>query len=110
MIINIINIILKNLCIILINNIGYFYKSRVISRIVISVFIAQFVNTAFIVLLAHANFHNAPFEWDTNKWFKQSYSDFTSDWYISIGETLIQTMLISAVMPYVTFFGTYLIL
>ena len=39
----------------LIKSIGYYYKSQNISRIVIAVFITQFVNTAFILLIANAN-------------------------------------------------------
>jgi hypothetical protein len=53
--INVINIILKLIMIMLISNICEDTKSKMMSSIKIGVFIGQFFNTGFVLLLASAN-------------------------------------------------------
>merc|ERR1711871_155554 len=58
------------------------------SSIVSKVFVAQFANTAIVILLVNAHFFNGVF------------SDFTSDWYDKVGVALILTMLINVFSPH----------
>ena len=101
------NYTLKDVVIRLINYIGYYYKSDVLSRIVVAVFISQFTNTGFILLIASANFDNTPLSFIN---IKNQFSDYSSHWYEQVGSQIVQTMLIQAFMPYVTGSFSYLII
>ena len=37
------------------------------------------------------------------------YPDFTNDWYLNVGPQLVNTMLVAAFMPYVSFSISYLV-
>lgn len=71
----------------------------------ISVFIAQFFNTGLMLTLVNANFRDNSDDPDVSFWFSGSFTDFNEAWYATIGATLIKTMMISAVMPPIEFFG-----
>jgi quinol-cytochrome oxidoreductase complex cytochrome b subunit len=64
------------------------------------VFYAQFFNTAFLILLVNANLSEHHPKWFT-KYFKGSYYDYTPDWYLDVGLKIVQTMTISAFLPYI---------
>jgi hypothetical protein len=70
------------------------------------VFIAQFFNTGFVLLLANANLEEThiPF---LNKVVRSIYTDFSDPWYKDVGATIIKTMMIGAVMPVVEFCMMY---
>lgn len=96
-IIVVINIILKTTSIKLITWIGYDTHSEMITKITNGVFIAQFFNTAILILLVNANFaeFNIPF----TSFFNGPYLDYTYNWYGFVGNRIVQTMIINALMP-----------
>ena len=60
----------------------------------------MFVNTAMIQLLSNANFQNTMLKIIP---IRNQYNDFVSDWYVVIGKSLQNTMLMTAFLPYITF-------
>lgn len=71
-----------------------------------SIFIAQFFNTAILLLLANANFKYSILDWvplfDTGL-----YPDLTQEWYNDIGSSLVTTMLTASVFPIIEFFISF---
>ena len=71
-----------------------------------SIFIAQFFNTAILLLLADANFKYTILRWvphfDTGL-----YPDLTQEWYNDIGSSLVTTMLTASVFPIIEFFISF---
>lgn len=66
------------------------------------VFIAQFFNTGFVLMLANANLTETYIP-ILNRYITGQYTDFSSGWYRDVGATIVKTMAISAVMPVVEF-------
>lgn len=80
----ILNSVLKVVNTYLIERIGYPYNSDVISTIVVSVFVSQFVNTAVVLTIANANFRDTPIR-ALGKLVDTLYKDFTLSWYSDVG-------------------------
>lgn len=101
-IINAINYILRLVLIKLLSSIGEDTKSSVLRSIKGGIFVTQYFNTAFLLLLVNANFseHHIPF---LSEYLHGQYTDFSSDWYKDVGVTIVRTMLISAIFPFVDF-------
>lgn len=101
--INVVNVILK----MMITKLAFHLKLDTVSgftyAIMISVFIAQFFNTAMMLTLVNANFRDNSDDPDVSYWFSGSFTDFNEDWYAVVGATLIKTMLIGAFMPPIEF-------
>lgn len=78
-------------------------KTKEQLNIMIKVFIAQFINTALIILIVNANFDKVsavyyiPY---TKEIFSGEFSDFTREWYVNIGESLVFTMIVCIVSPH----------
>ena len=49
-------------------------------------------------MITNANFENTPLEFLT---FRNSFSDYTSDWYLVVGKQIQRTMFIQSMMPYI---------
>ena len=96
-IIVVINIILKELTVILIVAIGYDTHSEQLSKITNSVFIGQFFNTGFLLLLVYANFESQSFPLSDK--FHGPFNDYTDKWYALVGAQIVKTMLTNAVLP-----------
>ena len=67
------------------------------------IFLAMFVNTAFINLVVNANFQDfTAMQYVAFKqyMFDGDYADFTRDWYLRVGSAIVVTMLISMVSPH----------
>lgn len=63
-------------------------------------FIAQFINTAILPLILTANI----------PWLSQpgaKYSDFTSNWYFTVGASLLLTMIVNVFAQHVSVFSRY---
>lgn len=79
-------------------------KTKEELNIMMKVFIATFINTALIILIVNANFsrisaiYNIPY---TDKIFVGSYADFTREWYINVGDSIIFTIMICILSPHV---------
>lgn len=98
--ISFINIIIRTVNIALIDTIGYHTQSEATSAVMTSIFISSFINTGIILLFTNADLqysilHMIP--------LKNQYSDLNTDWYLDIGTSLVKTMLIMALFPYVEF-------
>ena len=62
----------------------------------VKVFFIQLLNTAFLLMFANADLKNTPLHIlpiNTND------PDFTSKWYIYVGDSLIKTQIINAIFP-----------
>ena len=68
------------------------------------IFSSQFVNTGVLVLLMNANFDNTFLSFVP---VRNRFSDFTSAWYLTIGNSIVETMIIATIMPYVSFGMAY---
>ena len=79
------NSVLKVVNTTLIGWIYYPYYSDEISAIVISVFVSQFVNTAFVLPLATANLKDTPLN-PLGYVIDNLYKDFTLGWYKNVGD------------------------
>lgn len=63
------------------------------------VFFAQFFNTGFLILLVNANMKEHEPKFLTQYITKGSFYDYSPQWYTTTGKLIIQTMIISAMMP-----------
>ena len=61
-----------------------------------------------MLLLTNGYFTHFFFSWIPDN-FMGDYTDFTNDWYITVGPQLVNTMLIAAFMPYITFLISFII-
>ncbi|CAK4137110.1 unnamed protein product [Aphanomyces euteiches] len=90
-------------------------RSGVVVATVYKIFIAQFFNTALIVLLLNANMDDVMSDGAGAtiagfKLFSGKYSDFSVNWYNDIGISLMLTMIINMVSPHADVFITYVIM
>ena len=92
-----INIMLRTVAVKLITWIGYDTYSEQMTRIINGVFIVLFFNTGILLLLVNANLS------DVSGWlgniFDGRFYDYSPQWYVSVGDKLVQTMLLNAFMP-----------
>ncbi|OQS03994.1 hypothetical protein THRCLA_03726 [Thraustotheca clavata] len=90
--------------------------SEVIVAIVSKIFIAQFFNTALIVIFLNANLSGVSsypatgYSIATLSLLNGKYADFSIDWYNDVGVSLMLTMFINVVSPQIGVFVTYVIL
>jgi len=84
----------------LIERIGYHQNSQVIGYVMQFVFNAQYVNTGILLLFTNANFETGILSFLP---FKGQFSDFSSVWYLTIGRSIVYTMIFASVMPFVRF-------
>ena len=97
--ISIINIIIREVMIVLINYIGYHTESEGTSAVMTSVFVSSLINTGVILLFTNADMQYSVLSWIP--FVPKQYSDFNRGWYVDIGASLVNTMLIMAIFPYV---------
>jgi len=75
------------------------------SSVAIKVFLAQFVNTALIVLIVNGNLRDFGIEFDKEgllgslSLFTGEFGDFTMKWYTKVGSQLCLTMVINIMFP-----------
>lgn len=96
-----INMFIRSLSIYLIDLIGYERDSARVSDIMATVFISSFINTGILILLTNANF--SYYSFGNVLPIRNQYSDLDQNWYLFVGPSLVQTMFISACMPYIEF-------
>lgn len=63
-------------------------------------FVSSFINTAIIPLLTNANLAYVPVL--NILPMKENYSDFNENWYMTIGNQMVKTMIIQSFMPYIS--------
>jgi len=83
---------------VLIDTIGYDTHSERTSAIMTSIFITSFINTGILLNLTNANLKFTFLKFIP---LQGQYTDFTNEWYQTIGASLVQTMLIQAFMPFI---------
>lgn len=103
--ITVVNVIIKTVSIILISAIGFHTETIQTAAIFATVAISTFFNTAILLLIVSANT-----EYTILKFlpFRGEYTDLSENWYISIGDTLVYTMLINSTAIYISI-GTGLV-
>lgn len=98
----VINTILRLVMITLIKWIGEDTHSQQLKSITNGVFIAQFLNTGFLMLLVQANLQEVNFPL-ADSVFNGPFHDYLPLWYTAVGYKLTQTMIINSVFPAIEF-------
>lgn len=106
--VSVVNIIFRLLSFRLIHWIGYDARSAEISNILTTVFCTNFINTGVLLLLINADLTKLS-DYTEHLPLRGVYPDLNENWYADIGPALVQTMQISAVMPYIEFSIAYFI-
>jgi hypothetical protein len=96
-IIVVINVVIKMVTIELITWIGYDTHSLQLTKITNGVFIGQFFNTAFLLLLVYANFTDSSLPFAS--FFSGPFYDYGDMWYAIVGSQIVKTMAINAILP-----------
>jgi hypothetical protein len=83
-------------------------KSEEQQKLMGKVFLATFINTALVILAVNADFSDL----NTQSWlpefiFNADYSDFSRDWYVEVGSTIVSTMMISIFSPHCVMLMTF---
>lgn len=103
--ISFINFFIRIMVISTLKKIGFHQESQITTEIVTTIFVLQYINTGLMLIITNANLRNSY----SLQYLNGNFTDFTSDWYIEVGSQLIQTMLVAAFMPYLTFVITFTI-
>ena len=69
------------------------------SAIISKVFVATYVNMAFVALAAYGLWKNKPSTLNTMQVFDGDYSDFTPQWYAVVGSYLVTTFILQIFGP-----------
>ena len=91
------NYVLKITAISLISWIGYETHSELMTKITNGVFIVLFFNTGIMLTLVNANFSDISSVLGNMSY--GTFYDYSPRWYATVGNTLVQTMLLNAFMP-----------
>ena len=91
-----VNFVLRTVCIKLVTWIGYPTETQQLEEITKVTFLVQFFNTAFLLLLVNADLSEQPFSFGLTGGLQ---SDFEQSWYKVIGNTIVGTMIFSAIFP-----------
>jgi hypothetical protein len=92
-----INVVLRTITVKLITWIGYDTYSEQMTRVINGVFIVLFFNTGILLLLVNANLMDI--SGLLGRIFDGRFYDYSPQWYVSVGDKLVQTMLLNAFMP-----------
>ena len=99
-----INYILRMVCIMLIDWIGYPTETERLSKTTNVTFFVQVFNSAFLLLMINADMSEQPITfWLTGG----SYGDFNGDWYRNVGNVIIGAMFFNLYYPLLETFGYY---
>ena len=90
------NFLIEKLFQYFVKQIGYKSQSEESRALMTYVFFIQFTNTAVILMVAHANYKFSMLSFIP---IQNQYADFTSDWYLLVGDSLVKTQLINAFQP-----------
>lgn len=103
-----INTVLKIVIIKGITWVGEDTNSEQLASVTNGVFIAQFFNTGILILLVNGNLSEHQPHFLTN-FVQGKFYDYQPDWYSNVGFKVVQTMIINAILPYVTLTTSFLI-
>lgn len=82
------NMVLREVIIYLVTWVGYDTRSEQLTRITNWVFIAQFFNTGFLLLLVNANITEHKPKIFT-KYFNNTFYDYEPQWYAVVGKMIV---------------------
>lgn len=99
--ITVINMIIRDVSIVLINYIGYHTETEKTAAVMSLITVATFFNTAILMLLTNANTEGTIIWWIP---LRGTMTDLNLNWYTDIGDALVYTMLINSVYVFVGFF------
>lgn len=100
-VITIVNYVIRTICIMLIEWVGYASETKKLTVITKFTFYALFFNTAFLLLMVNADMDEQPWNLFLNF---GSYGDFNALWWKVIGNTLLSAMFFNAIFPIIEFF------
>lgn len=100
---SIFNVLLRYLVIYAVTWIGYETQTEQLQKVTIVTFACQFFNTAFLLLLVNADLSEQPIP--TFGFNKGSFGDFNSQFFKTIGNTLISTMIFNSFYPLIEAVG-----
>lgn len=97
-----INYILRTICIMLVDWIGYSTETIRLSKTTNVTFIVQFFNSAFLLLMVNANMSEQPITfWLTTG----ALPDFNSAWFRSVGDIIVGAMVFNIYYPIIEVLG-----
>jgi hypothetical protein len=97
-----INYILRTVCIMLVDWIGYSTETIRLSKTTTVTFIVQFFNSAFLLLMVNANMSEQPITfWLTSG----TMPDFNSAWFRSVGDIIVLAMVFNIYYPILEVLG-----
>jgi hypothetical protein len=100
-VITVVNLIIRDVVIWMIKKVGYHTNTAEISAIMVTIYVATFFNTGILLLLADANLSQVKMlSWLPG--FKGPFPDLTEEWYIVIAPSLILTMVLNAIAPWIS--------
>ena len=99
-----VNFVLRTICIKLVAWIGYPTETVQLLETTKVTFAVQFFNTAFLLLLTNADLSEQPFSFGLTGGRE---SDFDQSWFKVIGNTLVGTMIFTAIFPIMEAFGFF---
>ena len=99
-----VNFVLRTICIKLVAWIGYPTETVQLLETTKVTFAVQFFNTAFLLLLTNADLSEQPFSFGLTGGLE---SDFDQSWFKVIGNTLVGTMIFTAIFPIMEAFGFF---
>ena len=97
-----INYILRTVCIMLVDWIGYPTETERLSKTTTVTFIVQYFNSAFLLLMVNANMSEQPITfWLTTG----SLPDFNTGWFRSVGDIIVGAMVFNIYYPILEVLG-----
>jgi hypothetical protein len=92
--------IIRDVCIVLIEMIGFHTETIQTAAIMTLITVATFFNTAILLLMTNANTSGTILSWIP---LRGTYTDLNENWYLDVGTALIWTMLINSIYIYAGF-------
>lgn len=103
-----VNYFLKEIIIVMTAWVGYETNSEFLTSVIKGVFLAQFFNTGFQLLIVNANLR----EYGDNifaRQFNGPFTDYNPEWYNNVGDLTLQSMIINSIMPYCNLCSTFML-
>lgn len=77
-------------------------------KLMSKVFIGQFINTALVILAVNADFSALKtYNWLPEFIFNSNFYDFSRQWYVQVGSTIVTTMLVTIFSPHCVLLLTF---
>lgn len=91
------NLFLKRIVVILVKQMGCHTESKQMIQTTRWVFLTNFLNTGFLLMLANANLQDQGIP-VIRLFFRGPDSDFNSRWFDNVGETLVSAMILNIII------------